>query len=157
MSAYRNMPPPPRWRIIYRLPFLARVDRGAVLGGFGVLSMSALLAVCLSAALGTTENGVVVGMAAFGTMVGIIGGALVALHWMTGFSEIAECTIGALRPDPSDAERCRIESGHEHWLLPIRSKLLREGQTIRVRYRDVAPDSGAASGREILEIKLVDD
>lgn len=50
-----------------------------------------------------------------------------------------------------------MESGHEHWTLPLRCDQLREGQTIRVRYRDVAPDSSAASGREILEIKVVDD
>ena len=157
MSAYRNKPPPPRWRIIYRVPFLARVGRGAVLGGFGVLSMSALLAVCLFAALGNSENGAVIGFAAFATMVFITGGAVVALHWMTSFSGIAECTVSALRADPRDPGRCRFESGHEEWMLPLRSEQLREGQTIRVRYRDVAPESSASSGREILEIKVIDE
>ena len=157
MSAYRNKPPPPRWRIIYRVPFLARVGRGAVLGGFGVLAMSALLAACLIAALGNRENGTVVGLAGFATMVAITGGAVVALHWMTSFTAIAECTIGALRLDPDDTDRCRIVSGHEEWLLPLRTEQLREGQTIRVRYRDVAPESSATSGREILEIKVIDE
>jgi hypothetical protein len=157
MSAYRNKPPPPRWRIIYRVPLLARVGQGAVLGGFGVLAMSALLALCLVAALGNSENSTLVGIAAFATMVGITGGAVVALHWMTSFAGIAECAIGALRPDAADASRCRIQSGHEEWLLPLRSEQLREGQTIRVRYRDVSPESSASSGREILEIKVVDD
>lgn len=157
MSAYRNKPPPPRWRIIYRVPLLARVGRGAVLGGFGVLAMSALLAVCLFAALGNSDNSTLVGLAAFATMVGITGGAVVALHWMTSFAGIAELAVGALRPDPVDAGRCRIHSGHEEWLLPLRREQLREGQTIRVRYRDVAPENSATSGREILEIKVIDD
>ena len=157
MSAYRNKPPPPRWRIIYRVPFLARVGRSAVLGGFGVLALSAMFAACLFAALGNSENSTLVGLAAFATMVGITGGAVVALHWMTSFTGIAECTISALRPDPHDASSCRIESGHEEWLLPLRSEQLREGQTIRVRYRDVTTESSATSAREILEIKVVDE
>jgi hypothetical protein len=156
MSAYRNSPPP-RWRIIYRVPLLARVGRGAVLGGFGVLAMSALLAACLFAALANSENGALVGVAAVATMMLITGGAVIALHWMTSFTAITECTIDALYADPSDENRCWIESGHEHWLLPLRRAQLREGQAIRVRYRDSAPESDAMNGREILEIKVIDD
>ena len=156
MSAYRNKPPPPRWRIIYRVPFLARVDRGAVLGGVGVLSTSALLAVCLYAALGDTENGVAVGMAAFGTMVGIIGGALVALHWLTSFAGTDECTVDALYVGDT-AKECLAWSGSRVWILPIPREQLREGQTIRVRYRDVAQDNSVGTDREILEIKVIDE
>src|SRR4051812_12792672 len=129
MSAYRNRPPPPRWRVIYRVPLLARIGRGAVLGGFGVLAMSALLAACLIAALGNRDNGEIIGLAAFGTMVGITGGAVVALHWMTSFSGIAECTVSALRADPHDAGQSRMTCGHEEWLLPLAVDQLRDGQT----------------------------
>jgi len=157
MSAYRNKPPPPCWRSIYRVPFLERVSRGAVLGGFGVMSLSALLALSVFAAVGKTGNGTLVGLAAFAAMVFVTGGTVVALHWLTSFAGTAECTIGALRADPDDAKGCRFQSGNELWLLPLQSDQLREGQTIRVRYRDVAQSNSAASGREILEIKVVDE
>jgi hypothetical protein len=157
MSAYRNKPPPPRWRTIYRVPFLERVGRGAVLGGFGVLAMSALLAVCLVAALGDADGGTMVGAAAFAAMVLVTGGTVVVLHWMTSFAGLVECTVGSLRSDPNDGTRCRLRSGEDDWFLPIHHEILREGQTIRVRYRDVAPASTATRGREIMGIEVVED
>src|SRR5690349_6026832 len=121
MSAYRNKPPPPRWRIIYRMPILERVGRGAVLGGFGVLAMSALLALGLAAAGGNSGSGTMVALSAFAVMAFFTGTAVVVLHWMTSFAGVAERTIDKLRTDPNDENRCRIESGEERWLLPLPS------------------------------------
>lgn len=154
MSAYRNQPPPPRWQIIYRRPLLARVDRGALLGGLGVLVMSALVAVCLVPALGSSGQ---ISIAVFAFMIFVTGGAVVALQWMTSFSGSAECSIGALRADPNNERWCRMESGDQQWVLPLRAAQLRDGQTIRVRYRDSAPENDAAGEREILEIKIIDE
>ena len=47
-------------------------------------------------------------------------------------------------------------SAHRNKPPPPREDL-REGQTLQVRYRDLAPESNAASGREILEIKVIDE
>jgi hypothetical protein len=154
MSAYRNKPPPPRWRIIYRRPLLARVGRGALLGGFGALVMSALLAVCLVPALGSSGQ---ITLAVFAFMIFVTGGSVVALQWMTSFAGMTECAVSALRPDPDDEDRCRMVGGHEQWLLPLRADELSEGQTIRVSYRDSAPEKDAAGEREILEIKVIDE
>ena len=98
-----------------------------------------------------------IGAASFAAMVFVTGGTVVVLHWMTSFAGLAECTVGALRSDPNDETRCRLRSGTSDWFLPIRPEILREGQTIRVRYRDVAPASTAKRGREIMEVEVVDD
>ncbi len=63
-----------------------------------------------------------------------------------------QARIGGFLPS-----RCLILSGSERWLLPLHVEDLREGQTLQVRYRDLTPESNAASGREILEIKVVDE
>lgn len=157
MSAYRNKPPPPRWRSIYRVPFLERVSRGAILGGFGVMVMSALLALCIFAAVGKTSSGTLLGLGAFSVMVFVTGGAVVALHWLTSFAGTSECAVGALSNDLGDTKGCRFMSGDERWHLPLDGDLLREGQTIRVSYRDVPQGNGSATEREILEIKVIDE
>lgn len=156
MSAYRNKPPPPRWRSIYRVPFIERVSRGAVLGGFGVMAMSALLALGVFAAIGKTGSGTLVGLGAFSVMVFVTGGAVVALHWLTSFAGTDECTVDALYVGDT-AKECLAWSGSRAWILPIPREQLREGQTIRVRYRDVAQDNSVRTDREILEIKVIDE
>ncbi len=157
MSAYRNKPPPPRWRVIYRTPFLQRVGRGAVLGGFGVLALGSILAVAIFLLIGTVDAGIVAGVAGISILVFLTAAAFLLVHGGTHLSETAERTVSALEDDPSDPTRCRALCEDERWSLPLRREELREGQTIQVRYRDVAPDSSAASGREILEIKIVED
>lgn len=155
MSAYRNKPPPPRWRVIYSTPLLQRVGRGAVLGAFGALALIALLAIGSIAFLGDSVGA----LAAIGTgtlMVLVTAGALAALHW-TSFAMAAEYSIRGLESDPDDEARCRIEGDNQRWILPVRRALLRDGQIIQVRYRDFGADSTAVSRREILEIKVIDE
>jgi hypothetical protein len=157
MSAYRNKPPPPRWRVVYRTPFLQRVGRGAVLGGFGVLALGSILAVSILLLIGTVDEGIVAGVAGLSIPVFLTAAAFLLVHWGTHLSDTAERTISSLQADPSDPTRCRALCGNERWSLPLRRQELREGQTIQVRYRDIAPESSAASGREILEIKIIEE
>jgi len=157
MSAYRNKPPPPRWRVVYRTPFLQRVGRGAVLGVFGVLALGSILAVALFLLIGSVDEGIVVGVAGLSIPVFLTAAGFLIVHWGTHLSEITERTISSLHADPNDPSRCRALCDNERWSLPLRCEALRAGQTIQVRYRDVAPDSSAVSGREILEIKIVEE
>jgi hypothetical protein len=156
MSACRNRPPPPPRRVIFRTPLLQRVGRGAVLGGIGILALLSILGIA-SALLGVRDSNVAAMLAAFSFLVGLTVGALFLIDWGTHVAQLAERTISAVSSDPTDPARCFALCDGERWSLPLRQENLRVGQTIQVRYRDVAPDSNAASGREILEIKLVED
>lgn len=157
MSAYRNRPPPPRWHIVYQTPLLQRVGRGAALGGFGVLALGALLAMMLFLLNRADNQGLVVGAALLSIPVFLTAAGFLVVHWGTHLSQIAEREVSALFADPADPTRCRALCDNERWSLPLRREALREGQRIQVRYRDVAPDSSAAHGREILEIKVAEE
>jgi hypothetical protein len=155
MSAYRK-PPPSRRRVIFRTPLLQRVGTGAVVGGFGILALLSIVGIA-AALVGVGDSGFVGILALFSLPVGLTVGAFFLLHWGTNLSEVAERTISKISADPADPARCFVLCGHVRWSLPLRCNDLREGETIQVRYRDLAPDSTAASGREILEIKLVEE
>jgi hypothetical protein len=157
MSAYRNKPPPPRWRVIYRTPLVNRVGRSAALGGFGILALGSILAVAIFLLIGKVDEGIVIGVAGLSVPVFLTAAAVLIVHWGTHFSETAQRTVSSLQADPSDPTRCRVLCEGERWSLPLRVEQLREGQIIQVRYRDVAPHSSAARGREILEIKTVEE
>lgn len=159
MSAYRNKPPPPRWRVVYRTPLLQRLGRGAVLGGFAtlvLLSVFALAAILLFRG-GEHAGAVAPVVGTFAAMTLLTAGMMLFIHYATSASEVTECKVGDLQIDPRDPCRCLIHGGRERWSLPLQMEKLSEGQTLRVRYRDVAPGSTAVHGREILEIKVIDE
>ena len=159
MSAYRNKPPPPRWRVVYRTPLLQRVGRGAVIGGFATLALVSVFA--LAAILlfrgGEYDGAVVPVIGTFAAMTLLTAGMMLFIHFATSASEIAEFKVDYLQINDEDPSRCLIFTESKFWSLPLRIEELREGQTLRVRYRDLAPESHAAYGREILEIKVVDE
>jgi hypothetical protein len=159
MSAYRNKPPPPRWRVVYRTPLLQRMGRGAVIGGFATLALVSVFAIAalLLFCGGEYDGAVVPVIGTFAAMTLLTAGMMLFVHFATSASEIAECKVGDLQINPGDPSQCLILSGSERWLLPLPIEALREGQALQVRYRDLTPESNAARGREILEIKVVDE
>ncbi|MFS8064945.1 MAG: hypothetical protein ACMG6S_01110, partial [Byssovorax sp.] len=125
----------------------------ATLALVSVFALAALLLFCG----GAYDGAVVPVVGTFAAMTLLTAGMMLFIHFATSTSEIAECRVGDLQIAPGDPCRCLILSGSERWLLPLHVEDLREGQTLQVRYRDLAPESNAAGGREILEIKVVDE
>lgn len=158
MSAYRNTAPP-RWRVIYRTPLLQRMGRGAVLGGFATLALLSLFAIAAILLFqGGEHDGVIAPVVGtFAAMTLLTAGMMLFVHFATRASEIAECKVDELQIDRGDPRRCLMLGGGERWSLPLRMDELREGQTLRVRYRDLTPGSDSAYGREILEIAVIDE
>jgi hypothetical protein len=154
MSAYREKPPPPRWRLVYRTPLAERLRQSAMLGGFGLLAAGSILGAAVGAILG---GGLGLALAALGLMVFVTAGAFLGIHWATHLPFTAERTIAALRADERFPGRCRIATAEERWSLPVGEGALHEGQTIRVSYRDLSPDEDRETAREILEVRVAED
>ena len=158
MSAYRDKAPP-RWRVVYHTPLLQRMGRGAVLGGFATLALLSVFAIAAILLFrgGEPAGAVALVVGTFAAMTLLTAGMMLFIHFATRASEIAECKIDELQIDRGDPRRCLMLGGGERWSLPLRMDELRVGQTIRVRYRDLTPESSSAYGREIVEIKVIDD
>ena len=151
MSAYRELPPPRPFRLLYRPPVRERVGDAAFLIGSGV---GTLLAVAVALTCFIVGDAVgVVGL--FALIAAMTSGTLFCIAWMTRLSEVAEVDVWAVLPEAPG--RCRVVTEGERWALPIAAEAVEIGQTIRVRYRDVAPGSSAAFGREIIAIHVAED
>jgi hypothetical protein len=158
MSAYRNKAPP-RWRVAYHTPLLQRMGRGVVLGGFATLALLSIFAIAAILLLrgGEHEGAVAPVVGTFAAMTLLTAGMMLFVHFATRASEIVERKVDDLQIDRGDPRRCLMLSGGERWSLPVRMNELRVGQTLRVRYRDLTPESSSACGREIVEIEIIDE
>lgn len=158
MSAYRNKTTQ-RWRVVYRTPLLQRVGRGAVLGGFATLALLSIFAIAAILLFrgGEHDRAVVPVVGTFAALTLLTAGMMLFVHFATSASEIAEFKVDHLQIQDEDPSRSLVFAEDKHWSLPLRIEELREGQTLQVRYRDLAPESQAAHGREILEIKVIDE
>src|SRR5262245_58258261 len=111
-SVYRESPPPPRWRLVYRMPFRARVQRGAVWIGFGGLCSASLCALAIGASLG---GAVGLALFVFAVMALLSSGTFLTITWMTRLPELIEGKIDAVLADARAPARCHIQSGPDRW------------------------------------------
>lgn len=153
MSAYRH-PHLRRWRVLYHLPWLDRVGRHAVLLGSAAVTALGLLTTLVGPIFGGIAG---LALAGFGLMVAFTSGTLLGITWLTRLPEIAERTISEISADERDPSRCRVLTGGERWTLPIAATDLAIGQRIRVSYREIAPRDDTEPGRELLEVRVLDD
>lgn len=151
MSAYR-LPPVERWRVLYRVPLRERVGRGSVVTLFLVLA--AMGPASLVAALFFTGG---VALAMLGLMVSFTATVFLVITWMTRLPETSVRTISALAAEDGQASRSRVITDGERWTLPVRVQELCVGQKIRVTYRVIAPQDEDEPGREVLEVRAVED
>lgn len=93
-------------------------------------------------------------LATFGVLSASTAATFLAIVWMTRTPVIAERTIVQLS---GDERRCRIVSDGEGWTLPVGVGKLRVGQKIRVSFREIAPESDIEPGREVIEVRAVEE
>lgn len=135
------------------MPLLARIGRGATVGVFVGIVVLGLLAVVFAPVLG---GGFAFALALFGVMAALTAAAFLTIVWMTRLPESVERTIAQVSADERPS-RCRVFSEGERWTLPVEAEKLRVGQKIRVRFREIAPLSDLEPGREVLEVRVMDE
>src|SRR5262245_36987983 len=150
MSAYRELPPPRPFRLLYRPPARKRVGDTAFVLGSGVGTLLSIGVAVTFFLVGGAAG--VVGL--FALVAAMTSGTLFCIAWMTRLSEVAEVDVWAVLPEAPG--HCRVVTKGERWALPIAAEAVQIGQTIRVQYRDVAPGSNAACGREIIAIHVAE-
>jgi hypothetical protein len=152
MSTYRRPPPPPRWRLLYRLPLLDRFGRSATV--FAAIMLLSLLTMIVAPLLGGIA---MLPIAAFGLMAAFTAAAFLTIAWMTRLPTTAECTIAQLSGDEQRPSRCLVVSDSEQWTLPVSAEDLRVGQKIRVSFREIALPTDLEPEREVIEVRAVED
>lgn len=153
MSAYR-LAPAPRWRVLYRVPLRDRIGRSTVVTVFIALAASGPIAL-LAAPFLDGAGGIAI--AVLGLMVSFTATVFLAITWMTRMPETADRTVRALTADDASAGRCRVISDEDRWTLPVRVQELCVGQKIRVTFREIAPQDDLEAGREVLEVRAIED
>src|SRR5688572_9446757 len=113
MSAYRELPPPRPWRMLYRPPLPQRIGDGAFFLGSGAVTLLALAASAILFTMG--DAAMVVGI--FVVMAAVTSGALFGIAWTTRLSEVAERAVSIVIPGAPGC--CKIVSEGECWALPI--------------------------------------
>ena len=151
MSAYRELPPPRPFRLLYRPPVRKRLGDAAFVIGSGAGTLIAVAAAVACFMVGGVAG--LVGILAL--LAAVTSGTLFCIAWMTRLAEVAEIDVWAVLPDAPG--RCKVVTEGGRWALPIAAEAVQVGQTIRVRYRDLAPGSNAAFGREIIAIHVAED
>jgi hypothetical protein len=121
-----------------------------------VIGFAAIFALGLSTTIVAPIAGGVgwLGFALFGFMVALSAATTLTIVWMTRLLETAERTIAQLY---GDERRCLVLSQGERWTLPLGAEKLRVGQKIRVSFREIAPRSALEPGREVVEVRALED
>ncbi|MFO0591081.1 MAG: hypothetical protein U0441_26285 [Polyangiaceae bacterium] len=151
MSAYRNAPIQ-QWRVVYRVPLRERVGRAALLALFTVLAVMGPVLLLITP---FWREAFV--LACVSLMVSVTATVFLAIHWMAHAPLTKDAAIDAVANERLRPSRCRVTIGGEAWSLPVRDADLHVGQRIRVTYRQIASVEADDQGREVVEVKALEE
>lgn len=151
MSAYRTQPPPPPWRLLYRRPLARRVGHAAIVGLFWAITLGALAMVVAGLVLGAPQGYALVPL---GLCLAVASAAFLGILWATRTVFVEERTVDAVSAHGGGHSRCRVLCAGEPWTLPIDASHVHLGQTLRIRFREIAPQDEAEPGREIIDVRV---
>lgn len=154
MSAYRTKPPPPRWLVLYQRPRAVRAGRAATLGLFGAITLGGLALAALGPIVDSPAGFALIPL---GLLLAVTSGAFLGIVWATRRAFVEERTIDAVSAHGGGDSRCRVLCDGEAWTLPLDARKVHAGQTIRVRFREIAPQDDVEPGREILDVRVRED
>lgn len=153
MSAYR-LAPAQRWRVLYRVPLRDRIGRSTLVTVFIGLAAAGPISLIAAPFLDSAGG---LAIAALGVLVSFTATVYLAITWMTRMPETADRTVRALTADDGTTARCRVISDEDRWTLPVRVQELCVGQKIRVTYREIAPQDDLEAGREVIEVRAIEE
>ena len=138
--------------MVYRVPLRDRIGRAAVLALFTVLAVMGPVLLLITP---FWREAFV--LACVALLVSVMATVFLAIHWMAHAPETKDAAIDALVNERLRPSRCRVTLGGEAWSLPVRDADLHVGQRIRVTFRRIASSEADDQGREVVEVKALEE
>jgi hypothetical protein len=154
VSAYRAKPPPPRWVVLYERSRAQHIGRTLTLWGFSAITVGALALAVGGAVLDWPAG---LALVPLGLCLAVTSAAFLGIVWATRLPLGVELTVEAVSAYGGGERRCRIQGGGETLTLPVDARSVHVGQTLRILFREIAPQDDGEAGRDILLVRARQD